>query len=122
MRKPMKNGLEELDNMSKEDRKKTLKDVMQSVSNKEDLINSPPHYRQAPMESIEYIKQQLGDDYHAYLLGTVYKYLHRHKYKINKVTGKPDRYNDLKKTQWYLNRLLEVVGEEETDIYCDEPF
>ena len=69
-----------------------------------DKIN-PPHYQQTPLESIEYIEQQLGNNFKYYLLGSVLKYLHRHNYK-------GDAHTDLKKSQWYLNRLVEMVGKE----------
>ena len=63
-------------------------------------VDEPPHYNVGEIEAIDYIKQQLGDEYGAYLLGNCHKYLHRHKYK-----GSPAE--DLKKAQWYLNRLIE---------------
>ena len=69
-----------------------------------DKIN-PPHYQQTPLESIEYIEQQLGNNFKYYLLGSVLKYLHRHNYK-------GDPYNDLKKSQWHLDRLVAEVGRE----------
>lgn len=64
-----------------------------------DKINKPPHYNQGKIESIDYIEQQLGDKFDAYLEGNVLKYLHRYKYK-----GKPN--DDLKKANWYLTRLI----------------
>ena len=66
-------------------------------------VDEPPHYNVGEIECIDYIKQQLGDEYGAYLLGNCHKYLHRHKYK-----GSPAE--DLKKAQWYLNRLIEVTS------------
>ena len=67
-------------------------------------VDEPPHYNVGEIECIDYIKQQLGDEYGAYLLGNCIKYLHRHKYKYK---GAP--LEDLKKAQWYLNRLIEVT-------------
>jgi hypothetical protein len=63
-------------------------------------VDEPPHYNVGEIEAIDYIKQQLGDQFGAYLLGNCHKYLHRHKYK-----GSPAE--DLRKAQWYLNRLIE---------------
>ncbi len=63
-------------------------------------VDEPPHYNVGEIEAIDYIKQQLGDQFSAYLLGNCHKYLHRHKYK-----GSPTE--DLRKAQWYLNRLIE---------------
>lgn len=64
-----------------------------------DEVNRPSHYNQGTIEAIDYIKQQLGDDFRSYLLGSVLKYLHRHEYKENPL-------RDLKKCQWYLERLI----------------
>jgi len=63
-------------------------------------VDEPPHYNVGEIECIDYIRQQLGDHFGAYLLGNCIKYLHRHKYK-----GAPAE--DLRKAQWYLNRLIE---------------
>ena len=57
-----------------------------------DYINEPPHYTQGGVQSIAYIKQQLGNN-------------HRYKYKTNPL-------EDLKKSQWYLNRLIEELSNE----------
>jgi len=62
-------------------------------------VEKPPHYNEGDIECIDYIKQQLGDQFGAYLLGNCHKYLHRHKYKGSAL-------EDLKKAQWYLNKLI----------------
>lgn len=64
----------------------------------QDIVNKPAHYNNGDIECIDYIKQQLGDDFGAYLEGNIIKYLHRYKYKNGQ--------QDLKKAQWYLDRLL----------------
>ena len=46
-----------------------------------DLVNHPPHYNKGGVEAIDYIKQQLGKDFPAYLEGSAIKYIHRHRYK-----------------------------------------
>ena len=50
-----------------------------------DPVNHPIHYNNAKggIECIDYIKQQLGREFPAYLEGNAIKYLHRHKYKRN---------------------------------------
>jgi hypothetical protein len=60
----------------------------------------PKHYNKGGIECIDYIKQQLGSNYPAYLEGSAVKYLHRHKYKDANI-------QDLEKCVWYLNRLIE---------------
>jgi hypothetical protein len=63
------------------------------------LVHSPPHYNQGGMEAIDYIKQQLGEGIVDYCQGNVLKYLHRWRYK--------NGLQDLKKAQWYLNKMVE---------------
>lgn len=70
------------------------------VCDDNDLVNKPPHYNKGGVECIDYIKQQLGSNYPAYLEGSAVKYLHRHKYKDANI-------QDLEKCVWYLNRLIE---------------
>ena len=65
----------------------------------EDDINMPAHYRVGEVESIDYIAQQLGSGVRDFLLGNVHKYLHRHRFKGHLLA-------DLKKAQWYLNKLI----------------
>lgn len=66
-----------------------------------DIVNKPPHYNNGSIESIDYIQSFLSpEEYRGFLRGNISKYLHRWTYK-----GKP--IEDLKKAQWYLNRLIE---------------
>ena len=65
-----------------------------------DNVNSPAHYGQGNIECIEYIFDFLGDEeIIGYLRGNIAKYLHRWRYK--------NGIEDLKKAQWYLNKLIE---------------
>ena len=66
-----------------------------------DMVEKPPHYNQGGIECIEYIKQQLGDGFISYCEGNVIKYMHRYRYKNGS--------EDLKKAQWYLARMAEVM-------------
>lgn len=65
----------------------------------EDNVNKPQHYRVGEVEAIDYIAQQLGAGVKDYLLGNVHKYLHRHRFKGQAL-------EDLRKAEWYLQRLL----------------
>ena len=67
----------------------------------EDVVNHPPHYNKGGIEAIDYIEQQLSEGFKYYLVGNVYKYLHRWEYK--------DGLQDLKKAQWYLNRMISDI-------------
>lgn len=67
-----------------------------------DNVNSPSHYGQGKIEAIEYISDFLTtEEYQGYLRGNIAKYLHRFPYK--------NGIEDLKKAQWYLERLIEEV-------------
>ena len=46
---------------------------------KAELVNKPPHYNKGGVECIDYITQQFGGNYPAYLEGSAVKYMHRHK-------------------------------------------
>ena len=54
------------------------------MKQKEDMVNHPSHYNE-------------------YLQGNIAKYLWRYKYK--------NGVEDLKKAQWYLNKLIEVCDD-----------
>ena len=71
-----------------------------------DPVNKPAHYNlSGGIECIDYIKQVLGTDgFIAYCHGNMIKYQHRHKYKTDPV-------EDMKKAQWYLNKMLETMKE-----------
>ena len=69
----------------------------------EDKVNSPSHYLKGRKETIDVIQDGMTDDeYHGYLKGNILKYVSRYKFK-----GEP--LEDLKKAQWYLNRLVKEV-------------
>ena len=68
---------------------------------KTDMVNSPPHYNKAGVECIEAIRAATGDGYEYYLQGNILKYLWRYRYKNGT--------EDLKKAQWYLDKLIEEV-------------
>lgn len=65
-----------------------------------DMVNRPPHYNQYGIECIDAIKACTGEGFAAYLQGNILKYLWRHDYK--------NGIEDLKKAQWYLNKLVEI--------------
>lgn len=67
-----------------------------------DNVNSPSHYGQGKIEAIEYISDFLTpEEYQGYLRGNIAKYLHRFPYK--------NGIEDIKKAQWYLERLIQEV-------------
>lgn len=72
---------------------------------KADVVNQPPHYNRGGVECIDYIEQQLSPEaFKGYLEGNMIKYMHRYKYK--------NGLEDLKKAQWYLERLTMTTSKE----------
>jgi Protein of unknwon function (DUF3310) len=70
-----------------------------------DMVNSPAHYGTGSIECIEYIEDFLTtEEYIGYLRGNIAKYLHRFRYK--------NGIEDLRKAEWYLNRLSQAMGDE----------
>ena len=69
------------------------------------VIDRPGHYTAGDVECIDYIRQQLGDQFESYLEGNVLKYVHRYKSK-----GKP--LEDLRKARVYLGWLIEELENE----------
>ena len=65
-----------------------------------DNVNKPPHYNQAGIECIDAIEAATGEGFEYYLQGNILKYMWRYRYK--------NKTEDLKKAQWYLNKLIEV--------------
>jgi hypothetical protein len=76
---------------------------IETRSYRQDYVNSPSHYGQGSIECIEYIEDFLTqEEFIGYLRGNIAKYLHRWRYK--------NGLEDLKKAQWYQNKLIEVVS------------
>ena len=74
----------------------------------EDVVNKPKHYNTGNIECIEAIEESMSSvAFKGYLKGNCMKYLWRYDYK-----GK--RGEDLRKAQWYLNKLTEKIEEENT--------
>ena len=69
----------------------------------EDVVNKPEHYNHGCIEAIVYMKDNMSTEaYQGYLEGCTKKYLHRFRYKDKAK-------EDLKKAQWYLNKLIEDI-------------
>ena len=70
------------------------------VSFSQDLVNSPVHYNAGDIECIDAIGASLSKEaFRGYLKGNIEKYIWRYETK-----GNPQQ--DLKKAQWYLNKLI----------------
>ena len=70
-----------------------------------DNVNSPAHYGKGAIECIDYIEDFLtNEEFIGYLRGNIAKYLHRWRYK--------NKQEDLLKSQWYLDRLINLQGKD----------
>ena len=70
-----------------------------------DPVESPTHYNSGSIECIDAIKESMSErEFRGYLKGNVMKYLWRYD---RKVKGKAKE--DLKKADWYLNRLIDEI-------------
>lgn len=68
-----------------------------------DQVNSPSHYKAGQIEAIQGIAASMSStEFEGYCKGNILKYLWRYRYK-----GKP--LEDLKKAQWYLQRLIDTL-------------
>jgi hypothetical protein len=66
-----------------------------------DNVEKPAHYNQSGIECIQAIEASMtSDQFCGYLKGNVQKYIWRYENK-NKI-------EDLKKAQWYLNKLIKI--------------
>lgn len=66
-----------------------------------DVVNNPRHYTQGDIECIDAIKSSMSKEaFKGFLKGNAIKYLWRYEKKENPI-------EDLKKCQWYLNKLIE---------------
>ena len=71
-----------------------------------DAVNHPPHYKVGGIETIEYMQaKSTPEEFKGHLRLTAIKYLSRTGYK-------DDALQDLKKAQWYLNRLVKECEDE----------
>ena len=73
-----------------------------------DPVNHPSHYKVGGIETINYMKaKSTPEEFKGHLRLTAIKYLSRTGYK-------DDALQDLKKAQWYLNRLIQECEAEPT--------
>ncbi len=75
----------------------------------EDVVNKPSHYNSGGIECIYAIQESMSNiAYKGYLKGNIQKYLWRYE---TKHPHNPQQ--DLKKAQWYLNKLIEFQESED---------
>lgn len=71
----------------------------------QDIVNHPNHYNSYTREVIDTMQGSMTpEEFKGYLKGNVMKYINRYQFK--------NGVEDLKKAQWYLNKLTEVAENE----------
>ena len=74
-----------------------------------DVVNNPEHYNQGQVECIDAIKAMLSiEEFIGYLRGNSMKYRWRFRYK--------NGLEDLRKAEWYENRLLKALEESQEEL------
>ena len=89
---------------------KTIKDIILEqerdieLEKERDMVNNPMHYNAGNIECIDSIEAMLTkEEFIGYLRGNSHKYRWRFRYK--------NGIEDLKKAEWYENKLLKVLEE-----------
>jgi hypothetical protein len=79
--------------------------VLKVTGGKPDNVNHPQHYTEGGIETIDYMKAKATpEEFKGYLKLNAIKYLSR----ANIIWSKNE---DYKKAQWYINRLVNELGE-----------
>ena len=69
-----------------------------------DNVNHPSHYETGKFECIDVMQEALGTDIvKGFCLGNAFKYI----YRCNRKNG----LEDVKKSQWYINKYIELSEE-----------
>tara|TARA_R100000315_G_scaffold59784_1_gene35821 strand:+ start:486 stop:785 length:300 start_codon:yes stop_codon:yes gene_type:complete len=80
-----------------------IRDKIKEVRVQMDYVNHPPHYNASKIETIDIIESATEHGFEYYLQGNIIKYMVRYRHK--------NGIQDLKKAQWYLNKLIEVKND-----------
>tara|TARA_R100000365_G_C2705896_1_gene42871 strand:+ start:53 stop:409 length:357 start_codon:yes stop_codon:yes gene_type:complete len=79
------------------------KHTIKKRSTDQDNVNCPLHYNQTDIECIDAIEAATDEGFAYYLQGNILKYLWRYRYK--------NGIEDLKKAEWYLQKLIKIMEE-----------
>ena len=77
---------------------------MDFADDEKDMVNSPSHYTQGGIETIDYIEAKLTpEEFKGYLKGNIIKYTSR--------AGLKDEVKqEFSKAQWYIKKLIDSLG------------
>jgi hypothetical protein len=71
-------------------------------------VDSSEHYNRNTVETIDLIRDSMEpQEFREYLKGNIFKYVSRYRYK-----DQENPIKDLLKARWYLEKLIEVMREE----------
>jgi hypothetical protein len=77
----------------------TIKAANEAIYTKKDMVNSPEHYTQGGIETIDGIEAALTpEEFRGYCKGNALKYIWRERHK--------GQNESLEKAIWYLNRVV----------------
>ena len=80
--------------------------AQQNANPTHDAVNHPSHYTTGGIECIDYIQEKLTpEEFRGYIKGNVIKHLTREQHKNGD--------EDIRKAQWYLNRLADTLTKKE---------
>lgn len=69
-----------------------------------DAVSKPQHYSDKQIEVIDYLQDTLTpEQFEGFLVGNILKYVSRYQHK--------NGIEDIKKAQWYVNKLIEIIGD-----------
>ena len=86
----------------KDEEERLAKEYLQQMKEEND-VNSPSHYNQNTVETINLIRDSMEpQEFRGYLKGNIFKYVSRCRYK-----DKENPLKDLLKAEWYLSKLIE---------------
>ena len=78
-------------------------DINENDLNRLERVNHPKHYQMQGIEAIDILEMSMTKEaFEGYLKGNILKYIIRYKHK-----NKPKE--DLEKSRWYLNKLIEKI-------------
>jgi hypothetical protein len=79
----------------------TIKAANEAIYTKKDMVNSPEHYTQGGIETIDSIEAALTpEEFRGYCKGNALKYIWRERHK--------GQNESLEKAIWYLNRIVSL--------------
>jgi len=98
------------------ERQESITDVARSIEaariEERDAVNNPPHYTTGGIECIDAMQAMLSrEEFIGYLRGNIFKYQWRYKHK--------NGVEDLRKADWYAQRLVELEAENAARTSCN---